>query len=58
MKVIRVDNYDRGIYEPVVIKGNLTENEARRIADRMNNMKGEYSPDYYIVVEDDWQYEF
>jgi len=58
MKVIRVDNYDRGIYEPVVIKENLTENEARRIAARMNDMKNEYSPDYYMVVKDDWQYEF
>lgn len=58
MKVIRVDNYDRGIYGPVVIEENLTENEARRIADRMNDMEDEYSPDYYMAVENDWQYDF
>ena len=58
MKIIRIDNYDRGIYEPVVIEENLTESKARRIADRMNDMEDEYSPDYYMVVENDWQYDF
>ena len=58
MKVICVDNYDRPGYIPVVIAENLSERSANSLADQMNEVEDELSANYYMVVKDNWQYDF
>lgn len=55
MKIIRVDNYDRGFITPVVVREGLSKIEAERIAEEMNSYESEFSEDYYMVVEDDYK---
>lgn len=51
MKVILTDNYDREIYNDKLIKGNLSKDEAKKLADELNN--GNCNDElYYMAVEE------
>ena len=55
MKILVVDNYDRGIYEPIVIAENVHPSFANRIARLLNEdeeeMHGMNPVNYYMVKE-------
>lgn len=56
MKIILVDNYDTGMYQPVVIAEKVNPRFAEKIANLLNEEEeakyGLYSPNYYMVKED------
>ena len=55
MKVIRTDNYDREWMPQHLVKENLTEVEAKDIADKLNNLEEEVTEDFYMVVPNDYR---
>ena len=56
MKIMLVDNYDTGMYQPVVIAEKVHPGFAEKIANLLNEEEeakyGLYSPNYYMVKED------
>lgn len=56
MKIIQVDNYDTGMYQPVVVAEKMNARFAERIVNLLNDQEeaeyGGYSPNYYMVKED------
>lgn len=54
-KVIRCDNYDREMYSDVLIAENLSEAEAQKVADAMNNDPNRADAHFYKVRGDDYK---
>lgn len=60
MKVIGIDNYDRETVSDIVVAENLTENEAKGIANNKNEEAeirygSDNQPIYYVVRDDDYK---
>lgn len=55
MKIVRVDNFDREIYDDVLICENVSQYYGKDIVEFFNNREGEYSDWYYRLVEDDYK---
>ena len=59
MKIIGKSNFDDGLVADILVKDNLSEEEAKRITDKMNGKSSYYSTYYYVVVPDDYSlYQF
>ena len=60
MKVVAIDNYGRETISDVLIKDNLSIEEADALAWRLNSKAGDETPEkYYVVKNDDYElYEF
>jgi hypothetical protein len=60
MKVIAVDNYGRESVSDVLIRDNLSIEDADALATLLNFKAGDEAPDkYYVVKNDDYElYEF
>lgn len=54
MKVIKGDNYDRERFNETVVAENLSEKEAKEMADRLNNDRRRSDEDWYTVHSDDY----
>ena len=56
MKIVLVDNYDTGMYEPVIVAEKVNVNFAERIVNLLNEQEveeyGYYSPYYYMLKEE------
>lgn len=56
-KVIAIDNYDRETVSDKLIRDNLSEEQAKRLAKDLNDEAedkyGDMQPYYYMVVKDD-----
>jgi len=55
MKVICVDNYDREIYDDVLVCDNVNNYYGKQIVKSLNDKAGEDSSNYYRLVEDDYK---
>lgn len=54
MKVIKVDNFDRDTVDDELVAEGLTEQEAKDMAEGLNQkFGGDYAPWYYKAVTDD-----
>ena len=54
-KVIRCDNYDREMYSDVLVASNLSETEAQKIVDAMNEDPNRSDEHFYKVKADDYK---
>ncbi len=55
MKIIRVDNFDRGSLPEVLIAENVKPYYAKYIIEFLNNkFSGDHSPEYFELEEDDY----
>lgn len=52
MKVVRTDNYDREIYDEILIAKELSKDEAEKVARDMNNSNDQW---FYKVVGEDYK---
>lgn len=50
-KVVRVDNYDRELFDDEVVKEHLTKDEAEALAEALNEREGAHSNYYHLVRE-------
>ena len=57
MKIIGVDNFDRGTIDDILICKDLTEQRAPFIVRALNIVycKSEHSPTYYKAVDDNYK---
>lgn len=53
MKILLVDNYDRGLFGPVVVAENVPERFAHKIARLLNEEEDDMSPNCYLVREEE-----
>lgn len=54
MKVVKVDNFDRGLTPDELVMGNLTEELAEELANRLNSELHNTSDYFHLVVKDDY----
>lgn len=54
-KVIRCDNYDREMYSELLVAENLSEVEAQKIADAMNDDPNRADAHFYKVRDDSYK---
>lgn len=52
MKIICVDNYDREIYDDVLIAENVHKGYGKEIVDLLNNSPKRVDGDYFRLVDD------
>lgn len=55
MKVVAVDNFDTELIDDILIKDNLTKEEADKIVKEHNDKMHEHSARYYRAVEDNYK---
>jgi hypothetical protein len=55
MKIIKVDNYDRELYDDVLIAENVHKYYGQIIVDLLNNNPKRFDDDYFRLVEDDYK---
>jgi len=56
MKIIKVDNYDRELYDDVLISENIkNEYYGKLIVELLNNDSKRSDSDYFRLVEDDYK---
>lgn len=55
MKIIKVDNYDREIYDDVLIAENINESYGNIIIKFLNSDPTRYDGDYFRLVEDKYK---
>ena len=54
MKIISVDNYDRGIHNDRLIAENVDEHYAHSIAKALNTLEPNITPNFFRAVPDDY----
>lgn len=52
MKIIAIDNFDRGTIPDMLIAENVHKTIGKRIVDFLNDGEGNDSETYYMLVED------
>lgn len=55
MKIVKVDNYDREIYDDVLIAENVHKGYGELIIKLLNDNPRRYDCDYFKLVKDDYQ---
>jgi hypothetical protein len=55
MKIILTDNYNRELYDEVLIAENVKEKIGKKIVDFLNDDPQRSDVDYYNLVEDDYK---
>ena len=55
MKVVGVSNFDNESVSHILVRENLTQEEAEKLADEKNAEEGELSTYFYVVKPDDYK---
>ena len=55
MKIICIDNYDREIYDDIVIAENVHDGYGQMLVDELNNSSKRRDKDWFKLVDDDYK---
>jgi len=55
MKIVCVDNYDREIYDDVLVCDNVNDYYGKQIVEFLNDKAGEDNNNYYRLVGNDYE---